>query len=890
MSIRHLIQVLRLIALAMLVNATNVIASTADTIMSDWQERLPAPLVSQLTDLPAVTQQAALQALSDLNPAAADLPRLRLDANGLWYHADYLVFPDTSIVPPVAESVPPLTALDAFSRHSKAGASHVVYLDFDGHALMDSAWNDKNALYIARAYSLDTQVADFNQAEFENIIAIWKQVSASFAAGDVDITTEEPSASVSSRRILITQDTDMNGLDLPAKGADTVTYTDQSTLGLVYYNNLDLTQPSQLAQAIVQTLPATLGVTKQTILSSPRIVSDLPTEMAVVSPLTIPPLTEGKTLSVTKTGSGVGTVTSVPDGIQCGTVCSDVYPTKTKVSLTATAATGSKFVGWTGCTSKTNICTLTLSDDKSVTANFVAVNTLTVETGGTGLGTVNSKPTGINCGSDCREDYPADTPIILTAKASKGSVFSGWSGACADSTTATCTISLASSQTVTALFNKLTYSLNVSKTGSGTITSAPLGIECGNDCQENYAPNTTVTLTATPALGYQLGNWVGCSSKTNRCTVKMSAAKTVTVNFTPISSLTVSQQGTGGGTVTSKPTGIQCGATCTKIYPANTLVTLTASAATGSRFTGWSGDCSGIATCTLTVIGVKNVTATFESTVIPVERVEIDASFEVSAYPSPYVITSQNQGANVFLLGAQHDSNVNSGTYKTIKHLLDTNAITNIILEGVPNAVSIDQAFGSLPCVKDPTQCKSEMHYAYALAKAKNTGITFKGGEAGTLKEYQHMLANTQYTLQDYVGFLYTRDAIALNASGQMSESALKTQIDRHRSTLQQELSMNIAFNYDSWISWYKTSMQVASVNLGAIKGELLNPNVETTLINRISRELNVVRDTNLVATINGLLAPSKQVLVVYGSGHIGTIYSAFTRTSSVIPFLIRWY
>ncbi|KJU82540.1 protein containing DUF1566, partial [Candidatus Magnetobacterium bavaricum] len=57
--------------------------------------------------------------------------------------------------------------------------------------------------------------------------------------------------------------------------------------------------------------------------------------------------------------------------------------------------------------------------------------------------------------------------------------------------------------------------------------------------------------------------------------------------------LVISKAGTGSGTVTSSPAGINCGATCSFLFPQSTSVTLTPTADSGSTFTGWSGDCSG---------------------------------------------------------------------------------------------------------------------------------------------------------------------------------------------------------------------------------------------------------------------------------------------------------
>jgi uncharacterized repeat protein (TIGR02543 family) len=73
----------------------------------------------------------------------------------------------------------------------------------------------------------------------------------------------------------------------------------------------------------------------------------------------------------------------------------------------------------------------------------------------------------------------------------------------------------------------------------------------------------------------------------------------------------------GSGTVTSSPAGINCGATCAADFAYLTTVTLTAAPAAGWTFTGWSGACTGIVTCTVTMSQARSVTATFTSDVGP---------------------------------------------------------------------------------------------------------------------------------------------------------------------------------------------------------------------------------------------------------------------------------
>jgi hypothetical protein len=76
--------------------------------------------------------------------------------------------------------------------------------------------------------------------------------------------------------------------------------------------------------------------------------------------------------------------------------------------------------------------------------------------------------------------------------------------------------------------------------------------------------------------------------------------------------LTVSRTGTGSGTVTSSPAAIDCGSKCEADLADGTPVTLTAVAASGSTFTGWSGGgCSGTDPCQLTMSSDQAVTATF---------------------------------------------------------------------------------------------------------------------------------------------------------------------------------------------------------------------------------------------------------------------------------------
>jgi hypothetical protein len=77
------------------------------------------------------------------------------------------------------------------------------------------------------------------------------------------------------------------------------------------------------------------------------------------------------TVTVGKSGTGTGTVTSSPAGINCGSYCSDTFVAGMPVTLTATPDKGSFFTGWSGACSGTYSCTVAMNADKAVTANFI---------------------------------------------------------------------------------------------------------------------------------------------------------------------------------------------------------------------------------------------------------------------------------------------------------------------------------------------------------------------------------------------------------------------------------------------------------------------------------------------------------------------------------------
>ena len=74
--------------------------------------------------------------------------------------------------------------------------------------------------------------------------------------------------------------------------------------------------------------------------------------------------------------------------------------------------------------------------------------------------------------------------------------------------------------------------LNTSKTGAGTISSSPSGINCGSLCSGTFTATTPVTLTAVPDTGSIFAGWGGACSGTGTCTVTLNSDATVSASFT----------------------------------------------------------------------------------------------------------------------------------------------------------------------------------------------------------------------------------------------------------------------------------------------------------------------------------------------------------------------
>ena len=284
------------------------------------------------------------------------------------------------------------------------------------------------------------------------------------------------------------------------------------------------------------------------------------------------------------------------------------------------------------------------------------VYTMTLITQGNGSVKPSIAGLPVNCGSGCLK-YVVGLMVKLTPMPNAGATFIGWSvspafaGSCPG--TGTCTVTMNSNVTVTAMFSppaqQYTLTTITSGAGGGTISvsSSPSSLACGPNCLSfgaggvamstaaassgstfTFGAGSVVMLTANANSGSNFTGWsvspasAGSCPGMGTCTVTMNSNVTVTATFSlapPIEyTLTMTTSGTGSGTVSasSSSSSLYCGANCLS-FGAGSVVMLTATASSGSTFTGWSvspasaGSCPGVGSCTVTMNSNVSVTATF---------------------------------------------------------------------------------------------------------------------------------------------------------------------------------------------------------------------------------------------------------------------------------------
>ncbi|GEM_PF-3058233 len=261
-----------------------------------------------------------------------------------------------------------------------------------------------------------------------------------------------------------------------------------------------------------------------------------------------------------------GTVTSLPDGINCNNSnffgylgCFYIFPRGTVVTLTAHPNANSFLVDWEGdgtvCNPPTSTCTVTLDGNRSVGARYSPQATLNLivhkdpSFGNGGTATVDMVP-GVPCTTDINDrtctyklNIAVPTNVTMTAVPDPGSTLH-WENSCHGSGS-TCTLTFTEGGVLNVDLYFLPHLvLNVHGAGLGSATISPTGNPATTTCVAEgtcimaYLERGNVVLTANPANGGVAWGWGGdggCTVSANNytCTVMMTPGlnSTIDLNF-----------------------------------------------------------------------------------------------------------------------------------------------------------------------------------------------------------------------------------------------------------------------------------------------------------------------------------------------------------------------
>ncbi len=284
---------------------------------------------------------------------------------------------------------------------------------------------------------------------------------------------------------------------------------------------------------------------------------------------------------------GPGRVRSSPAGIDCGVghdLCEGSFGQGTKLALTATSGAAAAFATWGAPCGKAARCVLRVPAEGFATATFRHVYQYAVAKSGSGQGDVTCQPS-------CAGALPSDQVVTATATAQPGSRFDGWSGACSG-LRPVCRFASDGAAQATATFSVGEPSppvgavpLVVTSGGSGRISGG--GIDCGSTCATAVASGTVVRLSAKPTASSVFVGWDGDCSGKAACELTMDGPKSVGAVFRRL--YVVSSQ----GPAISVPRAAGCRGRCKRLFPSDTLVTLSAPAPP-TTVDWFGGDCHGV--------------------------------------------------------------------------------------------------------------------------------------------------------------------------------------------------------------------------------------------------------------------------------------------------------
>jgi hypothetical protein len=427
------------------------------------------------------------------------------------------------------------------------------------------------------------------------------------------------------------------------------------------------------------------------------------------------------TLTVTKDGTGTGTVTTDVGNIDCGTTCSDTYDYGTVVTLTATPAADSTFTGWSGDADCSD-GQVTMNTDVNCTATF-AINQYTITATAGANGSINPSGTvtvshGDNQDFTITPDTGYHVADVVVDGSSVGAV-----------TSYTFT-NVTADHTIEASFEINQYTITTTVTGNGTLT-----------CDSPVDYNGSSTCTVAPDPGYHLvslidnGVDVTASVSNGQYTIaNVTEDHTVEATFA-INQYTVTPSvGSGSGTISPDTQqtvnhggSVQFTLTPATGYHIDSVSGTCGGTLNGSTFTtdAVTSDCTVVANFAIDTLTVSPSVGSGQGTIAP------DTSQTVNYGDTISFTLTPGTGYHIDSVSGTCSGTLNGNTFTTNAITSDCTVVANFAIDTFTITTSVTGS-GTLTCdspvnYNDTSTCTITPDSGYHLATLTDNGVDVTG-------------------------------------------------------------------------------------------------------------------------------------------------------------------
>lgn len=239
-------------------------------------------------------------------------------------------------------------------------------------------------------------------------------------------------------------------------------------------------------------------------------------------------------------------------------------------------------------------------------------------------------------------------------------------------------------------------------------------------------------------------------------------------------------------------------------------------------------------------------------------------------FETPFVSNFDLGKFKLTYVAADHSAGLESSTFKTVSDVFNSIQPKIVIVEGFPISMGLSPKFivdDSLACANDSFKnCMEPIYVAYLAHKS---GVPFIGGEPDEEFIVNGVL-NVGYTAEDLMGYYIVRMIPQWKQEGKLTSSNLKKLVSEEIKFYKNKIPVKTDYSYANFKSWFEkvTRLKLA---VASVKNSMIAPgnNEGASVINKLAALTSKLRDQHIVKLIHSSLNEYKNVMIVYGSGHL---------------------